>query len=87
LISVLKEIVEVAIDSLRWNRERGHTRAAETMRRRLEQQRLLDFEADVTLPLMGLCEFRGNRLFAADKLILECISGLEFSGSGNDALL
>ncbi len=49
VVAVLEEIVEVAVDALRGNRERGHADAGHVSGRLVEQQRLLDLEADLDL--------------------------------------
>ena len=48
---MLEEIVEVAVDSLRRNGERGDAYPADRSRRLIEQERLLDLEADLDLLL------------------------------------
>ena len=47
IVPVLEEIVEVAVDSLRRNRERGHAYARHVSGRLVEQERLLNLEADL----------------------------------------
>ena len=51
VVPVLEEIVEVAVDSLRRNGERGHAHARHVSGRLVEQERLLDLEADLDLLL------------------------------------
>ena len=51
VVPVLEEIVEVAVDALRRNGERGHAHARHVSGRLVEQERLLDLEADLDLLL------------------------------------
>ena len=63
VVAVLEEIVEVAVDALRWNSERGDTHARHVSRRLVEKQGLLDLEADLDFLLARACELL-LRLFA-----------------------
>ena len=51
VVPVLEEIVEVAVDALRRNRERGDPHPRQIAGRLVEQERLLDLEADLDLLL------------------------------------
>ena len=51
VVPMLEEVVEVTIDALRWNGERRHTHAGHVAGRLVEQERLLDLEADLDLLL------------------------------------
>ncbi len=65
--------VEIAVDSLGGNRQRGHSKSGNVHGRLIEQQGLLDSEADLDFPFPGLFQF-----------LVRC---LELGGSCNDALL
>ena len=73
LIRVPQKGIEIAVDSLGGDRQRGHSKSGKVQGRLIEQQGLLDSEADLDLPFPGLFQF-----------LVRC---LELGGSCNDALL
>ena len=64
LILVLEKFVEVATDPLGGDGERGHAESRNIPWRLIEQQHLLDPEANLGFLLTGFLEFRSNRPFA-----------------------
>ena len=58
LIRVFEKNVEIAVDPLGGDGQRGHSKSGNIPGRLIEQQSLLDSEADFDFALPGLCEFR-----------------------------
>jgi len=68
-----QKYVEIAVDPLGGDSQRGHSKSGNVHGRLIEQQGLLDSEADLDFPFPGLFQF-----------LVYC---LELGGSCNDALL
>ena len=52
-----EENIKIAVDSLRWDGQRGHAQSRQLLGRLIEQQCLLDSESDLDFPLAGLLQF------------------------------
>ena len=59
LILVGEKIIEIAVDPLGGNGERSHAESGHVRGRLIEQQHLLDLEANVDLALLGFFAFFG----------------------------
>src|SRR5262245_12722296 len=68
VVPVLEEIVEVTVDALRWNGECRHPHARHVAGRLVEQERLLDLEADLDLLLARPRQFLLRPLALGDVL-------------------
>ena len=67
-VAMVEEVVEVAVNALRWNGQRRGAHAGQILRRLLEQQRLLDLEADLDFLLARPGELLLRALAVGDVL-------------------